>query len=51
MPMRPPTTKAAVFHIRRGDTRIDVKCADDEPSAACVDAAVRLMDKLGAPAR
>lgn len=44
----PPPTKAAVFHFRRGDARIDIKCADDEPTKACVDAATVLMDKLAA---
>ena len=44
----PPPTKAAVFHLRRGDARVDIKCADDEPTKACVDAATALMDKLAA---
>ncbi len=39
-------TKAARFDMRRGDMRIDVKCAADEPMKACVDAATTLMDKM-----
>lgn len=46
MHMRP--SKAASFHFRKGDARVDIKCADDEPTKACVDAASALMDKLAA---
>ena len=38
--------KAARFDMRRGDTRIDIKCAADEPMKACVEAATALMDKM-----
>jgi len=41
--------KAAHFSFRRGDSRVDIKCAADEPMKACVDAAMTLADKL-APA-
>lgn len=45
--MHPP--KAAVFMFRRGNERVMIKCADDEPTKACVDAATTLLGKL-APA-
>ena len=41
--------KAAHFHVRRGDSRVDIKCADDEPMKACIDAATTLLDKLAPP--
>ena len=44
--MRP--SKAAFFHLRKGDARVDIKCADDEPTKACIDAASALLDKLAA---
>ncbi|GAC1336934.1 MAG: hypothetical protein NVSMB18_00980 [Acetobacteraceae bacterium] len=43
----PPPTKAAVFSFSRGDMQIMIKCADEEPTRACVDAASALIDKLG----
>ena len=48
MHMHPP--KGAVFMFRRGDNRVMIKCADDEPTKACVDGATTLMDKLMAKA-
>ena len=42
--MHPP--KAAVFMFKRGDERIMIKCADDEPTKACVDGASTLIGKL-----
>jgi hypothetical protein len=39
-------TSAAIFRIRRGDTSIFIKCADSEPTQACVAAAGTLLDKL-----
>lgn len=41
-------SKAAHFRFVRGNNMIDVKCADDEPTRACVEATAALMDKLGA---
>ena len=47
--MHPP--KGAMFVFRRGDARVIIKCADDEPTKACVDGATALLDKLpNAPA-
>ena len=40
--------KAARFRFERGEASVDVKCAADESMRACVDAAMLLMDKLGA---
>jgi hypothetical protein len=42
--MRP--SKGARFHFSRNDGVVDVKCAEDEPMRACVDAASALLDKL-----
>ena len=43
-----PPPKGARFRFSRGDNTIDVRCADDEPTRACVDATVTLLDKLNA---
>ncbi|NEU13269.1 hypothetical protein G3T14_14175 [Methylobacterium sp. BTF04] len=42
----PPPPKAAHFRLERGDTAVDVKCADDEPMRACADITQQLLDKL-----
>ena len=47
-PMMPPPTRSAVFSFNRGDTRVMIKCADNESTQACVDAAGTLIDKLAA---
>lgn len=44
---RPPPSKAARFMFRKGDSVVAIKCADDEPMKACVDAGSALLDKLG----
>jgi hypothetical protein len=44
--MRMHTTTAAIFRIRRGDTSIFIKCADNESTQACVAAAGALLDKF-----
>jgi hypothetical protein len=44
----PPPSKAAHFRFRKGDAVVDIKCADDEPTKACVEAGSALMDKLAA---
>ncbi len=40
--------KAARFHFSRGENEVDIQCATDEPTKACVDAATVLLDKLAA---
>ena len=45
-PPPPPPSKAAHFRLERGDDRLDVKCADDEPMKACADIALQLLDKM-----
>jgi hypothetical protein len=45
---RPPPSKAARFMFRKGDAVVAIKCADDEPTKACVDAGSALLDKLAA---
>jgi|GEM_PF-3875765 len=39
--------KAARFDLRRGDTRIAIKCAADEPMKAGMDACIQLIDRVG----
>lgn len=39
-------TSAAVFHVRRGDTSIFIKCAENESTQACITAAGTLLDKF-----
>ncbi len=43
-----PPSKAAHFRLRRQGAMLDIKCADDEPMKACVDAAGALLDKVAA---
>jgi hypothetical protein len=45
-PMMMSRTSAAIFRIRRGDTSIFIKCAENEPTQGCVAAAGTLLDKL-----
>jgi predicted lipid-binding transport protein (Tim44 family) len=40
---------AAIFHIRRGDTSIFIKCAENESTQACITAAGTLLDKFNSP--
>ena len=47
----PPPSKAARFRIEDGDTRIDLKCAEDEPMKACADLLLQVMDRLQGPMR
>lgn len=44
----PPPSTAAHLRIERGDTAVDIKCADDEPMKACADVTLQLLDKLKA---
>ena len=37
---------AAHFRMRNGPVAIEVKCADDEPTKACIEAASQLIDKV-----
>lgn len=37
---------AAVFRLRRGDTSIFIKCAENESTQACIAAAGTLLDKV-----
>ena len=47
----PPPSKAARFRIEDGDTRIDLKCAEDEPMKACADLLLQVMDRLQGPSQ
>ena len=49
--MGPGMGKAAFFSLRKGDAAVNIKCAEDEPMKACVDAAGALLDKLAPAAR
>ncbi|API51170.1 hypothetical protein HFO42_04750 [Rhizobium leguminosarum] len=42
----PPPSKAAHFRIEDRNTRIDLKCAEDEPMKACADLLLQVMDRL-----
>ena len=42
----PPPSKGAHFRIEQGETKIDIKCADDEPMKACGDLLMQLIDKI-----
>jgi hypothetical protein len=44
----PPPAKAAHFRLERGETALDVKCADDEPMKACGDLSLQMLDRLAA---
>ncbi|NKM58842.1 hypothetical protein GFL21_30890 [Rhizobium anhuiense] len=41
-----PPSKAAHFRIEDGNTRIDLKCAEDEPMKVCADLLLQVMDRL-----
>ena len=47
-PDAPPPPKAAHFRLERGETAIDVKCADEEPMKACADLTLQMLDRLAA---
>jgi hypothetical protein len=44
-------SRGAHFVFGKGDQVADIRCADNEPTRACVDAASALMDKLAAQPR
>lgn len=44
--MMPPPSKGAHFRLEQGETKIDIKCADDEPMKACSDILMQLIDKI-----
>jgi hypothetical protein len=46
LPPPPPPPKGAHFILERGDARIDVKCAGDDPTKACADITLQMLDKL-----
>lgn len=48
-PPPPPPSKAAHFRVEDGETRIDIKCADDEPMKACADILLQVIDRLNGP--
>ena len=45
-PPPPPPSKAAHFKIERGDIKVDVKCADDEPLAVCADMTLKMIEAI-----
>ena len=47
-PRHPMPSKAAHFRIKAPDLALDIKCPDEEPVKACVDAVSQLIDKAGA---
>lgn len=47
MHMMRNASESARFHLRRGDSELDIKCAANEPMMACVNAANTLLDHVG----
>jgi hypothetical protein len=47
-PDAPPPPKGAHLVIERGDARVDVKCADDDPTKSCADITLQMLDRLAA---
>jgi hypothetical protein len=45
-PPPPPPSKGAHFRLEDGETKIEIKCADDEPMKACADIMMQLIDKI-----
>lgn len=45
----PPPSKAAHFFVQDGDIKIDIKCADDEPTKVCADLLLQMLDRLEGP--
>ncbi|NTJ43157.1 hypothetical protein G6L28_11180 [Agrobacterium larrymoorei] len=45
-PPPPPPSKGAHFRLEQGETKIDIKCADEEPMKACADIMMQLIDKM-----
>lgn len=45
-----PPPRGASFHFERGEMEITIRCPENEPVRACVDAAVVLLDRLAPPA-
>jgi hypothetical protein len=43
-PTAPP--RAARFYVQAGDVRINIKCADDEPTKVCADLLLQMLDRL-----
>lgn len=46
-PPFPMPSKAAHFMIEDGSRRIDIKCAEDEPTKVCADTVLQIIEKLG----
>lgn len=49
-PPHPPEGKGARLHVHAPNLDVNVKCPDDEPIKACVDAVSQLMDKANTQA-
>ncbi len=47
----PPPPRGAHIDLQRGDLRVNVKCADDEPTKVCADIAMQMLDHLQAASR
>lgn len=43
---RPPPSKAAAFRFTKGSDTIEIKCADDESTQACVQASIELLNRV-----
>ncbi|OLP61036.1 hypothetical protein BJF93_02965 [Xaviernesmea oryzae] len=43
-PPRPP--KGAHFRIEKGDTKVEIKCDEEEPMKACADTLMQILDRV-----
>lgn len=50
-PFPPPRGARFRVHVNRGEAHVGVRCAENAPMRACVDAANALLDKVGVQAR
>ncbi len=45
----PPPPRGAHIDMQRGDIRLNLQCAEDEPTKTCADIAIQMLDHLQAP--
>lgn len=41
-----PPSPAARFRVEKGDMKLDVRCAEEEPMRACADIVLQLLEKI-----
>ena len=45
----PPPPRGAHIDLQRGDLRLNLQCAEEEPTKTCADLAMQMVDHLQAP--